>query len=84
MWLSFCYSLVFVQVAALLSMIAAVYMRIFLKESVSDAGMRQPILKEGGEPNIEEFENHELSGRTTRIFKRLPSVRDLICLLKSR
>ncbi|XP_061372436.1 uncharacterized protein LOC133314909 [Gastrolobium bilobum] len=65
------------QVAAVLSMIAAVYMRIFLKESV--AGERQPLLKED-----EQFCENDSSPTTTVTapFKRLPSLGDLISLLK--
>lgn len=60
-------------------MIALVYMRIFLKESVR---MRQPLLKEGEEePCIEQGEDDSSSART---FKKLPSLGDLICLLKCR
>lgn len=61
-------------------------MRIFLEESVPGGGMRQPLLKEGGEPCVEQCED-DSSCRTTGAtgtFKKLPSVGDLICLLKSR
>ncbi|KAJ1436333.1 MFS transporter superfamily [Sesbania bispinosa] len=69
------------QVASVFSMIALVYMRIFLKESVTDGGMRQPLLKEGEEPCVEQCEDGS-SQRTTGTFKKLPSMGDLICLLK--
>ncbi|KAI4350249.1 hypothetical protein L6164_004721 [Bauhinia variegata] len=65
------------QVAALLSMIAVVYMRIFLKESVGGGDLRQPILTESGEECA-----NDSSQRTTGVFKKLPSVGDVICLLK--
>ncbi|KAK7390801.1 hypothetical protein VNO78_18884 [Psophocarpus tetragonolobus] len=61
------------QVSALLSMIALVYMRIFLKDSVPNGAMKQPLLKE-----VED----DSSPRPTGTFKTLPSIRDLICLLK--
>ncbi|KAJ1379387.1 putative hippocampus abundant transcript-like protein 1, partial [Sesbania bispinosa] len=64
-------------VAAILSMIAAVYMRIFLKESVPCE--RQPLLRESGGL----CENNSSSPMTTGPLKRLLSVGDLICLLKS-
>ncbi|XP_061337460.1 uncharacterized protein LOC133284460 [Gastrolobium bilobum] len=69
------------QIAAVLSMIALVYMRIFLKESVPGSGMKQPLLKEGEESRVEQNED-DSSRRTTGTFKKLPSVGDLICLLK--
>jgi len=58
-------------------MIGLVYMRIFLKESTP---MRQPLLKEAEEPCIQQCED-DLPQRT---FKKLPSMGDLICLLKCR
>lgn len=78
---------VIVQVSAFLSMAAVVYMRIFLNESVpsgSNSGMRQSLLRESKEAYVEEECENNSSSRTKGIFKRLPSVGDLICLLKSR
>ncbi|WJX21556.1 hypothetical protein P8452_10974 [Trifolium repens] len=63
------------QVASVFSMIALVYMRIFLKESEP---MRQPLLKEAEEPCIQQCED-DMPQRT---FKKLPSMGDVICLLK--
>lgn len=59
------------------SMIALVYMRIFLKES---APMSQPLLKESEEPCIQQSED-DMQQKT---FKKLPSMGDVICLLKCR
>ncbi|XP_054785816.1 uncharacterized protein LOC129292266 isoform X3 [Prosopis cineraria] len=73
------------QVSAFLSMIAVGYMRIFLKESILDSGtgLRQPMLGESQEPRAkEECEINDSAHKTSGIFKSLPSVRDLICLLK--
>lgn len=61
-------------------MIALVYMRIFLKESLP---MRQPLLKEVEEPCIQQCED-DMPQRTTGTFKKLPSMGDVICLLKCR
>ncbi|KAJ7967119.1 hippocampus abundant transcript-like protein 1 [Quillaja saponaria] len=49
------------QVAAFLSVIAAAYMRIYLKESIppGSEGMRQPILKAGPLPSVEESDQNE-------------------------
>ncbi|CAK8574210.1 unnamed protein product [Lathyrus sativus] len=63
------------QVASVFSMIALVYMRIFLKES---APMTQPLLKEAEEPCIQQCED-DMPQKT---FKKLPSMGDVICLLK--
>ncbi|XP_028768082.1 hippocampus abundant transcript 1 protein isoform X2 [Neltuma alba] len=73
------------QVSAVLSMIAVVYMRIFLPESVPvrASGLRQPMLDESEEAHVkEEREITDSAQRTSGIFKRLPSVRNAICLLK--
>ena len=62
------------------SMAAAVYMRIFLKESLPDEeDLMQPILK--GQQDIE---NDGESSKRTRVSKNLPKLKDLICLLKNR
>ncbi|KAK7270163.1 hypothetical protein RIF29_23108 [Crotalaria pallida] len=65
------------QVAAVFSMIALVYMRIFLQDSEpAGGGMRQPLLKEGVEPCVQQCEGD------SRTFKKLPSVGDIISMLK--
>ena len=69
-----------VQVASVLSMVALVYMRIFLKDSVPGGALRQPLLKEVEEPCDED----DSSPRATGTFKKLPSLGDLICLLRCR
>ncbi|EXB24040.1 Hippocampus abundant transcript 1 protein [Morus notabilis] len=67
------------QVAALASMTAAVYMRVFLEESLPhEDSLRQPILKGG--PDIEK--NGEAPKRT-QVSKTFPTMKDLISLLKS-
>ncbi|WRX15735.1 Major facilitator superfamily - like 10 [Theobroma cacao] len=69
------------QVATFVSMLAVVYMRIFLEESIPDQvdGMTQPILKEG-EDLIQKDGN---APRKMPVFKKIPSVGDIISLLKS-
>ncbi|KAG6712017.1 hypothetical protein I3842_05G084300 [Carya illinoinensis] len=63
------------QVAAVMSMIAAVYLRVFLKESIPNGdGLRQPMLN--GTPHA------DLEKTTTQAFERIPSIGDLICLMK--
>ncbi|KAL5561251.1 hypothetical protein UlMin_030998 [Ulmus minor] len=70
------------KVAAFTSMTAAVYMRVFLKESIpdneDDSLLNQPIL----EASLD-IEKDGESTRKTQISKKIPSMRDIICLLKS-
>ncbi|KAJ8766995.1 hypothetical protein K2173_012504 [Erythroxylum novogranatense] len=67
------------QIAALVSVAATVYMRVFLEESVSNGeNLTRPVLKEAGD-DIEDRSN--LLGKDHK-FKTIPSLRDLICLLK--
>ncbi|KAM4089466.1 hypothetical protein ACB094_07G154000 [Castanea mollissima] len=68
------------QVAAFMSILAAVYMRIFLKESLPNGDdIRQPILK--GEQDVIRSDG-DLEN-TRQVFKRIPSVGDLIFLTKN-
>ncbi|XP_057966402.1 uncharacterized protein LOC131156606 [Malania oleifera] len=68
------------QVAAAVSMLAAVYMRIFLKDTACeiDASM-QPILKS----RQDTIETHDNSSEKIKAFKNIPPPSDLIRLLKS-
>ncbi|XP_044509542.1 hippocampus abundant transcript-like protein 1 isoform X2 [Mangifera indica] len=70
------------QVATLFSMIAVVYMRVFLKESLphGENGSTQPILK--GEPEDNQTDKDD-SPRKIWEIKNIPSVRDVTSLLKS-
>ncbi|XP_031268621.1 uncharacterized protein LOC116127089 [Pistacia vera] len=70
------------RVATLFSMIAAVYMRVFLKESLrpDEDGLTQPIIKGGPDDNQNERAD---SPRKIWEFKNIPSVRDVTCLLKT-
>lgn len=64
-----------------MSILATVYMRIFLKESLPNGDdIRQPILKEEQDVirSDSDLEN------TRQVFKRIPSVGDLIFLTKNR
>ncbi|KAK4284881.1 hypothetical protein QN277_001656 [Acacia crassicarpa] len=73
------------QVSAVLSMIAVVYMRIFLQESVpvGARGLRQPMLEESEEPHVkEECEINDSAQKTSGLFKSLPPVREAIHLFK--
>ncbi|KAG2703094.1 hypothetical protein I3760_06G121500 [Carya illinoinensis] len=69
------------QVAAVVSILAAVYMRVFLEESLPNGhGLRQPILK--GEPDDIKYDDDRVQN-TSQAFKRIPSIGDLICLMRS-
>ncbi|KAG6778015.1 hypothetical protein POTOM_017859 [Populus tomentosa] len=69
------------QVAALVSMLAAVYMRIFLEESLPNGeNLTQPILKSGQDDHCQDC---DLS-RKAPVVKKIPSIQDIIGLLKSR
>ncbi|XP_012077711.1 hippocampus abundant transcript-like protein 1 isoform X2 [Jatropha curcas] len=76
------------KVAAFVSMVAAVYMRIFLKDRVSDNGnLSEPILKSSGpEENIHQndADTNNLSTRVSPVSSsnKILTVGDLICLLK--
>ncbi|KAG2703091.1 hypothetical protein I3760_06G121500 [Carya illinoinensis] len=68
-------------VAAVVSILAAVYMRVFLEESLPNGhGLRQPILK--GEPDDIKYDDDRVQN-TSQAFKRIPSIGDLICLMRS-
>ncbi|XVE48809.1 hypothetical protein DITRI_Ditri01bG0032200 [Diplodiscus trichospermus] len=69
------------QVATFLSMLAVVYMRIFLEESLPNQvdGMTQPMLKEGEDVIQKDGD----APRKMPESKKIPSLRDIICLLKS-
>ncbi|MED6179835.1 hypothetical protein PIB30_004475 [Stylosanthes scabra] len=76
-------------VAAVLSMIGLVYMRIFLDDTVpapAAATMKQPLLKEGAAAQrpclIQHSDEDHSSSNSTPTFKKLPSLGDFICMLK--
>ncbi|KAK9286258.1 hypothetical protein L1049_014645 [Liquidambar formosana] len=70
------------QVAAFVSMLAAAYMRIFLKDTASDRdASTEPLLKQAPETTIDS--DGESSRKKIEVFKNIPSVEDLICLLRS-
>lgn len=71
------------QVATVASIIGLAYMRISLKEQVCDTGdnMLRPILKAGTD-DIRNDPDADHSPRTVPRFKNIPSIRDVICLLR--
>lgn len=75
--------LILKQVAALVSTVSAIYMRVFLKETVhqgSGDGLTQPILKKA--PGV--VQSDDDSPQKVQVFKKVPSLKDISCLLKSR
>ncbi|KAJ6708063.1 MAJOR FACILITATOR SUPERFAMILY PROTEIN [Salix viminalis] len=69
------------QVAALVSMLAAVYMRIFLRESLPNGeNLTRPILKSGQDGHCQD--DGDLSGLAP-VLKKIPSIQEITGLLKS-
>lgn len=69
------------QVAAGLAMVAAVYMRVFLPESIiDDSVLARPILKENFDDKVHPDGE---SNRSVQTFRAMPSLEDTITLLKS-
>ncbi|KAK3193212.1 hypothetical protein Dsin_024522 [Dipteronia sinensis] len=82
------------QVATLVSMLAAIYMRVFLKESVriDDDSLSQPIINKTY-PDFNNDDQNDDDGQddhqqpkkiiSSSLYKKIPSLRDLTCLIKS-
>ncbi|PSS29537.1 Hippocampus abundant transcript-like protein [Actinidia chinensis var. chinensis] len=69
------------QVASIVSMIAVMYMRIFLEDTKrNNDPLKQPILMTAEET----AQSDEESSRKVEVFKKIPSLKDLVCLLKTR
>ncbi|KAJ4700590.1 hippocampus abundant transcript-like protein 1 [Melia azedarach] len=68
------------QVSASVAIVAAVYMRILLPESIRDENLYTPILSK---EKVAVSSPDEESARKMQVFKRLPSIEDMVCLLKS-
>jgi hypothetical protein len=66
------------------AVIAAVYMKVFLPDSILDDALTVPIISEEKlyitKPDGEPTKN----SNGTQIFKRMPSLDDMVCLLKTR
>lgn len=74
-------NIVFIQVAAVVAVVAAVYMRIFLKETSRQTdALEQPILK----PMAETTESGNEQLKAADLIKKIPLPKDIIRLLKSR
>ncbi|XP_074325530.1 uncharacterized protein LOC141663636 isoform X4 [Apium graveolens] len=68
------------QASAFISILATVYMRIFLKESLhQNDAITQPILKNG----VENYQCDEESSSKIKEFKKIPSPADFVFLIRS-
>lgn len=67
-----------------MAVVAAVYTRVFLPDSIVKDGLSVPIISEEKlyitKPDGESTRN----GNSTQLFKRMPSLEDMVCLLKTR
>lgn len=67
-----------------MAVVGAVYTRVFLPDSVVDDGLSAPIISEEKlyitKPDGESTRN----SKSTQLFKRMPSLEDMVCLLKTR
>lgn len=66
-------------------MLAAVYMRVFLKENIPDNdGLTQRMIKGEMADDVNQNESNNISLKKTAVGKKIPSLGDLIFMLKSR
>ncbi|PSS21775.1 Hippocampus abundant transcript-like protein [Actinidia chinensis var. chinensis] len=69
------------QVASIVSIIAVTYMRIFLEDTKrNNDPLKQPILITAEET----AQSDEEPSKKVEVFKKIPSLKDLVCLLKTR
>ncbi|KAK8997019.1 hypothetical protein V6N11_020511 [Hibiscus sabdariffa] len=69
------------QVATAMAMLAAVYMRVFLPDSVANDNLSTPILSEG---KLKGVVNQDVeSDKKVQMFKPMPSLEDMLALLKT-
>ncbi|KAL5557798.1 hypothetical protein UlMin_034009 [Ulmus minor] len=68
------------QVATVFAMVAAVYMRVFLPDSIIDANLTVPILSK---EKVNVVESVDDSSKKVQMFKVIPSSDDMVALLKS-
>lgn len=69
------------QVAASMSIVSTVYMRVFLPDSVIDDNLSAPIMS-NGKANV--TQPSDCSAKKMEVFKTMPSLEDMLALLKSR
>ena len=64
-----------------MAMLSAVYMKIFLPDSIIDDNLSTPIISEG---KLDGIVNPDESDKKMQMFKAMPSIEDMLALLKSR
>ncbi|GMJ02745.1 hypothetical protein like AT5G42210 [Hibiscus trionum] len=69
------------QVATAMAMLAAVYMRVFLPDSTVNDSLSTPIMSEGKLKGT--VNQDEESDKKVQIFKTMPSIEDMLALLKT-
>ncbi|XWS25955.1 hypothetical protein CRYUN_Cryun27aG0111800 [Craigia yunnanensis] len=69
------------QVATAMAMLSAVYMRIFLPDSIINDNLSTPIISRGKLDGI--VNPDEESDKKMQMFKTMPSIEDMLALLKS-
>lgn len=65
-----------------MAMLSAVYMRVFLKDSIINDNLSTPIISQGKSDGV--ANQNEDPGRKMKAFKTMPSMEDMLALLKSR
>ncbi|KAK4600094.1 hypothetical protein RGQ29_009956 [Quercus rubra] len=71
------------QVAASVAVMAAVYMRIFLPDSIADDALSVPILSKQKLNVVKSKSDGDSAPKTLQIFKPMPSFEDMLSLLKT-
>lgn len=71
------------QVAASVAVVAAVYMRVFLPDSIVDNDLSTPILSEKKLRITKQDGESTRNTDSTQLFKRMPSLEDMVYLLKT-
>ncbi|KAK7850346.1 hippocampus abundant transcript 1 protein [Quercus suber] len=71
------------QVAASVAVMAAVYMRIFLPDSIADDALSVPILSKEKLNVVKSKSDGDSAPKTVQIFKPMPSFEDMLSLLKT-
>ncbi|KAG8494308.1 hypothetical protein CXB51_011611 [Gossypium anomalum] len=69
------------QVSTAMAMLSAVYMRVFLPDSIINDNLSTPIISEGKSDGV--ANQNEEPGKKMQVFKTMPSMEDMLALLKS-
>ncbi|TYG69066.1 hypothetical protein ES288_D05G201500v1 [Gossypium darwinii] len=69
------------QVSTAMAMLSAVYMRVFLPDSIINDNLSTPIISEGKSDGV--ANQNEEPDKKMQVFKTMPSMEDMLALLKS-